>query len=297
MKKLFIATIMIFSSLCISAQVSGNQVYKHGYHAQNRGGNNGILPVVRPITINDSTLLISAKILLNFEADEYVAVFGVSQEEKSAHDCNTKMNDRIKAFTQKLEGFGILADDIYVDMITQNVIFDYKVEGNSSTQFQKGFELKKNIIFKFKKIEDLDEIIELAAQYNIYDMIKVDYVIQDMDRIYEQLFEAGISKIKKKKRLYLLATDCTLERRCKIKSEAFNLIFPKELYGKYAAYETSEVSTHYRRDWIQIQARKRNTYYYDQLNAKGFDMVINPVMVKVGIQAVMELKIQYKIKK
>ncbi len=297
-KKLIVLAIISFiavSQSALHAQVSGNRIYQFQNRNQRSVATHGSR--FENICLNDSTLQITAKILMNVVADEYIAVFGVSQEGLTSSECNSSINQRINGFKEHLKEFEVLEDDVYVDMITQNVVYDHKMKEKQSIQYLKGLEIKKNVIFKFKKIEDLDKIIVYAAKYDIYDLVKVDYVILDLEKLYEQLFEEALAKIKIKKRLYISATGLSLEKVSQIKSEHFNVIFPKEMYNSYTAYESSSVKVHYNSDWIKKESRKRNTFFYDQLDAKGFDKLINPVNVKVGVQVVFELNIHYKIKK
>ena len=300
--KIKLILLIVICSIAVSqsalyAQVLGNQVYNFQNRNQNQRSTASHGSLFESVCANDSTLQITGKILMNVEADEYLAVFGVSQEGLTSSVCNSSINQRIDGFKEHLSEFGVTEEDVYVDMITQNVVFDYKIEDKQATQYKKGFEIKKNVIFRFKNIEDLDKILVYAAKYDIYDIVKVDYVILDIEKLYERLFEEAVAKIKMKKRLYIGATDLSLEKASLIRSEHFNIIFPKELYRKYQAYESSSVHAYYSSNWVKKESRKRNTFFYDQLDAKGYDKLINPVNVKVGVQVVFELKIQYKIKK
>ena len=54
-------------------------------------------------------------------------------------------------------------EDIYIDFISQTKIYDYEVGENQAKQFATGYEIKKNAVIKMKNIDDIDELVELAA--------------------------------------------------------------------------------------------------------------------------------------
>jgi uncharacterized protein YggE len=182
-------------------------------------------------------------------------------------------------------------------MITQNLVYDYDIVNKTATQHEVGFEIKKNIIFKLDEIEDIDKIIETASKYEIYDIVKVDYVISDINELYAQLFKEAMSVINIKKDLYISATGIKLHPTSKIFSEGFNIIYPNQLYQSYQAFESSDVYGSYNSNYIKKDERKRNTFYYNKITASGYDKEINPSLTKVGVQATLDLKILFTIKK
>ena len=128
----------VFIFMNVQSQISGNQVYgKTGYDS-NRGKNS-------TTTINDNHLTINVKILLNNKADFFTVVLGTNEEAETVALCNSKINQRINGFTKDLFKNGIKKEAIYVDFISQTKVYDYSVENDTAEQFQKGFEIKKNI--------------------------------------------------------------------------------------------------------------------------------------------------------
>jgi len=137
---------------------------------------------------------------MNVIADSYVATFCISQEAKNVKECHEKIDKKINDFITELKNYGITQNDVFVDFITQTQITDYKVVGNYSEQYISGFELKKNIIIHFKNIADLDKIMVVAANYEIYDLANVEYNVLDVNNVYLQLFNSAIEVINQKKR-------------------------------------------------------------------------------------------------
>lgn len=45
------------------------------------------------------------------------------------------------------------------------------------------------------------------------------------------------------------------------------------------------------------KAPRERTFYYDPLDPSGFDKVLNPAPVEVGLAYVLELQVEYTLKK
>lgn len=285
--------IMLISSV-VSAQEAGNYLFGNS-------NSSNYYPTYTPqsasrVYLSDSAFLIQANVLMNVIADSYVATFGVSEISTSLPDANAKIDARIGKFVDALTKLGVAGKDIYVDMTTQTLLADYKVNGNYAEQYISGYEQKKNVIVRFNKIDDLDKMVLAASDQGIYDLAKVDYIVTDINTIYTQLFQSALDVINSKKALYTQATGLKPEPVSEIYGESFLCYYPSQLYKSY----TVNVSTLFY-DYNSNQKRKdlpRNTtYYYDKLNYSGFDKVINPVVTEPAVEYVMTLQIKYNIDK
>lgn len=288
-KKVIVLLIFLLISK-LNAQVSGNSVQKNYQRNQI-----GILEPQK-LFITDSTFIVQANILKNVIADNYVAVFGVSEKANSLKESNENINKRITNFISDLVKMGINKNDIYVDMTTQTRIYDYKIQEDIATQYVNGFEIKKNVILKFKKIADLDKMVICASNYNIYDLIKVDYLVSNEEEVYSNLFEIAKSTIEKKKNLYVSATNVKLDTSSQIFGEKFYSQSPQESYNNY----NSNLSSTYTNDNTynkRLDLVKTPTYYYDKLNYSGFDKIINPIVTEPVVEYVLSLQIKFKILK
>ncbi|WP_281226403.1 SIMPL domain-containing protein [Flavobacterium aquiphilum] len=295
MKTKKIITIFLFLLISkLNAQVSGNSVQQN-YQRNSNNNSKGILEVEK-LFVTDSTFIVQANILKNIVADNYVAVFGVSEKANTLKECNENINKRIDNFISDLSKIGVNKKDIYVDMTTQTQIYDYKVQGEVAVQYINGFEIKKNVILKFKKISDLDKMVIFASNYNIYDLIKVDYMVSNEEEIYSTLFETAKNIIEKKKNLYVLATNVKLANTSQIFGEKFYSQSPQESYRSYTS-NLSSTYTDFRSYDKRIDLAKSPTYYYDKLNYSGFDKVINPIVTEPAVAYVLSIKIKFKILK
>lgn len=289
----YLSTLLIFLlTTTVFCQQSGNVVIGQSYN-YNRTTK---LQSVDKLYLSDSSFIIQANVLKNVIADSYVATFGVSESSTSLIDANSKIDKRINDFISALMKIRITNADIYIDMTTQTRISDYKVTGNYAEQYISGFEQKKNVIVKFDNIKLLDEMIIIASDYGIYDLAKIDYIVMDKDKIYEELFEEAVKVINSKKGLYTKATNCKLQPVSQIYGESFYSFYPSQLYQSY----TPNISTEYhsyssyskRKD-----LRKNTTYFYDKINYSGFDKVINPIVTEPAVEFVLMLQMKFDIKK
>ena len=283
--------ILLFSALTTFGQVGGNQVFNREYREK------PATPQSEKIFLTDSTFFIRASVLKNVISDSYVATFGVSESAKTLKTANTQIDDRIQKFISALKKIGVLHTDIYVDITTQTRILDYKIDGNYAEQFISGFEQKKNVIVKFKNIKDLDKMVIVASEFEIYDLIKVDYIVDDPNKIYTELFQTAMELLNNKKDLYVKTTNIKLKKSPKISSESFYYLTPQKLYQSYTP---KNISTDYE-DYSSNRKKKNlqinTTYYYDNIDYATFDKVINPIITEPAVEFILLLQLKFDIEK
>jgi len=187
----------VFSHLLTFAQVSGNQAYGNGYDDGRNGNKNYV------ILQGDSAIVISANILLNSPADVYVVTLALSQDGKTIIECNDLIKKQIDDFKSSLKKLGVTEKDMYVDFISQTKIYDYTISGKTAEQVENGFEIKKNVTIRLNNPGDFDQLMIIASQHDIYDLVKVDYIINDTRKIYTQMMTAAADIINQKKQIYL----------------------------------------------------------------------------------------------
>ena len=268
----------------VYSQKAGNSVYGQNYSYGKQAGTGNLY-------ISDSTFLIEASVMSNVKADEYVVTFGVDEEAATLKECNEKIEKRIQAFAADLVRKGIPLRDIYVDMTTQNKIYDYKISGQIAEQIVKGFELKKNVIVKFKDIKDLDEMIIAASHQQIYDLVKVDYIVTNLNAVYTQLFQSAMEVINQKKGLYAAATGSKISPVSQMYGEQFYSYYPSQLYKSYTAYSTSEIYTEAN---TVKEARKSPVFYYDKIDYSGFDRISEPSVTEPAVEFVLTLQVKFE---
>lgn len=290
----FFITILILSN-SLFAQISGNQIYKDKNNTYYRNENTTPINTSPNITMNDSMLFLSAKVVLNQKADQFIITLGVNEEDKSSISCDTQINNRISDLISKLKIYGIKKEAISVDFISQTKVYDNRFTKDTITEYEKGFEIKKNIIIATNKLENIDLIIKTAAEFKIYDIVKVDYLNDDLTAIHDTIFEEALKICLAKKDKYLRAFNRTEAGQANM-SEQFYFVFPETQYNEYKAFEATEFETNYNNYTTRVvkKQRKNNTHYYKGVDFRGFDKVINAAETEVGVQYI--LTINYSIK-
>ena len=296
MLSIFVPLAMM-SQIC-SAQVGGGSVFRQG---QAGGGDAQSSERAKRILTKDemppssTTMFLDASILINVKADEYVAVFGVSQEGATLEEATHKMDAVIGTFSNEVKQLGVGAKDIFVDFVAQNRIYGFEVSSDVAKEKLTGFEVKKNVAIHYQDKSLLDKLIAAAAQSHIFDLIKVDYVVKDIDAVHARLMEDAARVIKLKAANHERLLGIKLRQPAQVYAERYSSYFPSEMYDSYTAYESEDVSTNYYRQKFTVQgARKNRTFYFNALNAKSFDHVLNPIVVEPVVQFTLYLKVKYE---
>lgn len=294
MKTKLFYLLLLFESITF-AQISGNQVFStdmnKSYGKQNETS------IGNTISINDNHLKMQVKVLLNEKADSFTLVIGTNQEAQTVAECNNLINKRIDGFINEIQKLKIKKENIYIDFISQTKVYDYTVGENQADEFQKGFEIKKNIIITSNQSASIEQIITTASKFEIYDIITVEYRNNDVLEKHTFLFEEAIKIANYKKDLYLKTFGKRIVGTPNA-SEDFSIFFPKTQYKKYQAFDTSEIQTHYRnsnQNFIKKLTRKNTTYYYEGVESDAIDTIFNQSASEIGIQYVLTLTITYKL--
>ena len=241
-----------------------------------------------------TSVFLEANVLINVKADDYVAVFAVSQEGNTVAESGQKMDATLGAFATALRGLGVRPADFFVDFVAQTKIYGYEVTNEIAKEKLVGFELKKTISIRFRDYALLDKLVMVASGSQIYDLIKVDYVIKDVSALHIKLMQTAARVIKAKAARYQSLFDIRLQSSPQPYTETQNLYFPTQMYDSYTAAETEDVNAGYNRQKYIIQgARKSRTFFFNALDANGFDTVLNPIVLEPVIQATLYLKMKY----
>ena len=290
MIKALILTICL--TLCVIpvvAQEAGSSVYGSGVRPRKPQVNSGEL--AGAVNQNQAQF-IEASVLLNVQPDAFVAVFGYVQEGSDPAAGNAMVNAKFADFIKSVEGLGVKRSDIYIDYISQNRIFDYTESGNTITEKLSGFETKKNIAVRYTGRDLLEKLLSAAAKSSIFDLVEVDYVVNDLAAARSRLFQEAVKTIKRKEAAYTESFGIHITPYA-LANEKYDAFFPGEQYRGYQAYEAGTTYNSYNK--TVIRPRKVTTFYYEPLNAADFDAVINPIGVEPVVQLTLYLKMQYDL--
>lgn len=297
--KIAIANLLFFGT--ISAQHGANQVYQtqNSNYRENTNYQNQ-----NKINFGPDGANYKINVLNNVRPDSYTITLGLNQEALSVKECNSKINSRLEGFKNALKKLGIKEEEMFVDFISQTKIYDYKSSSTANqvnvNQIDKGFEIKKNIIIKLKNTKLYDKIISEASEFDIDNIVKVDYIKINTETIYEEMLVEAKAILDNKMKLHQKFGKKDYEEIPQVAVNFYN-IQPGKQYKNYTAFETSNIeyeSNQYtgRKHLVRQEERKNKTYYYDGMAPDFFDKVINPDSPEVNMQFIMELSVSYKTK-
>ena len=284
-------------SLC-RGQVGGNVVYGQGggkvRALQNERGKRLLPKDDQPRS--GTSMFVEAGVLMNVPADEYVAVFGIVQEGETVAECGRKTEAAIKQFGDELKTLGVADEARFVDFVAQNKVYDYEINGDVAREKLVGFELKKNVSIHYKDKSLLEKLVVAASHAQVFDLIKVDYIVLQTERIQERLMEEAGRVVKRKASRYEKLLDVKLVPT-QVYAEKPATYFPTAMYDSFSAFEAEQIGSAPRRDRLTTQtARKSRTFFYNGLDADGFDAVVNPVLLEPVVQFTLYLKVKYEVK-
>lgn len=294
----FIVAVLALSPSLCPAQVSGNLGYSESQaklRAEARERSKRLLPQTE-LPPTATTTFVEAEVLMNVKADEYVAVFGIAQEGATTDECTQKMDTVVREFTEALRLLKVDKKDLHLDFITQTKIYGFEVAGDIAREKLVGFELKKNLHIHYTDPTLLDKFIVAAARFQIHDLIKVDYVVKEIQPIQDKLMDEAAQIIKKKSARYEKLLGIKLVPPAQVFAERYATHYPTEMYDSFIAAESASVSSPSERDRrTVINARKSRTFVFNGLDGDGFDHVINPVVTEPVVQFTLYLKIKYEV--
>lgn len=239
---------------------------------------------------------VDANVLMNVRADEYVVVFAVAREGKDIAEAQEKMDATIRQFNTALKGLGVEPDDVFVDYLAQAKVYGFQIEGNIARETLVGFELKKGVSIHYKDKAMLDKFTAAAAKAEIFDLVKVDYVVKDLDAVKDKLMAEAARVIKQKVERYKHHLGMELVPPMQVLAERQSSYFPSDMYDSYTAAEAEEIGSNELRQKYTVQnARKGRTFYFNGLDAGAFDAVVNPVITEPVVQFTLYLKVKYEV--
>lgn len=149
---------------------------------------------------------------------------------------------------------------------------------------------------KIKDSNLAEKLLILAAKNEIYDLVKIDYILSDIEKSYDTLRNECI-RVMNEKITDFKKLGITFASDYKTISESHNCVYPIERYSTYRSFNEKSMST-IRKDGKRIpKADSQVTIFYDKLPAKSYDIVINPDPVKHPVQLTYNLTMRFVLKK
>ncbi|MDX2285498.1 MAG: SIMPL domain-containing protein [Bacteroidia bacterium] len=305
-RRISASMLLLLPALSLLSQAGGNALFKARQteydqmpmqqNAAFRPQGGEYLPQVQ--FAEEDQVEIEVRALMNVRADAQVAVFHVRQLAETAAQANSLMQERIGGLMQALAQLGIPREAVFVDVVSQVPIFETEVTkklfSKTYNEVPKGFELQKNLHIRFSKSEQIDVILKAAADQEIYDLITVDYFVEDSRARYDSLREAALDVLKTKVER-LGGTGLRVDSLFTVAGESVQAYLPSQRYKPYETFGASTIEAVSKKTGV-TQAQRSSTLYYVPLPFSQFDVVINPVVLEPVVQYTYALKVRYQVK-
>ena len=299
-------TAVMAKSRKVAAEKSGiyNQQAAYGntgYAAMNQDKIN-LMATIKNSTncyYDGNDVVYNINVLYNATPSSYVAIFHINQAGKKVQELDSLMQKRVNKFISSALSLGLKKEDFYLDMIALVPIFEKekKTFSKNYTQVPKGFEMQKNIHVKYKNPAALDALFTLAAQSEIYDLIKVEYQF-DSTEIAQNLMRQKAVKVLQTRLNNSKQLGVSVDTCFRTFNERNYEFYPIDQYMNYKPMAVSSIDDESSTSAGSLVATpvQRTTVFYNQLPSNGFDAVINPSSLQPTIQFVYSLEMRYRLK-
>lgn len=246
----------------------------------------------------NNTLIIDVRALQNVKASSYTAVFNISQIAETAEATKNLMSIKIENIKSELAKIGLKESDIAIDVISFIPVYEVEVTkklfSKTYTEVPKGFELQQNIHIQFTKTNQFENILSACANNEVYNLVKVDYFIDNIAEVYKNLQTQLLALIKDKKEYYsVLGFD--LKEYNVLMADQKYCYFPKDFYNHYQAFNSISFEALKQKRGVTT-VKKQTSYYYQPLTYENYDIVVNPSVLEPVVQVGMEIKLHYNPK-
>ncbi|KAB2810077.1 hypothetical protein [Phaeocystidibacter luteus] len=287
-----IATLPLFAV----AQVRGNYDYRSSSNQQFR--QTTVLPTtsgiasLQPLDIHHFTV----KGMMNLEADSYLAIFTITQMGTTQGETEALVRAKTDSIKQALVAEGIDVET-YIDMISFVPLYEVQVtkkifSEDTYNEVPKGFELKKNLHFRYTDPEVLERLVALCAEQEIYDLVRVDYHIEDIEKKKAEMIAKAetllMAEMNRHKRL--MGVDFA-EFNVQM-ADGFRSTYPIERYQTYTAYCSSALNVRAENGTV-VQHDKTTSEFYMPIANKGYDFVMNASILEPVVQLEYEIVLRY----
>jgi len=284
----------------VSAQVDGNARYfesagNNQYRILNQQNFSDRNPSTAP-QVNENMIALTVNGLMNIVATRYVAVFNIVQIGETVTSTDSLMNLRIGRFKKAMQDIGIAQQQIETDMISFVPKYTYdvtkKVFSKSYNEVPDGFELQKNIIVSYGDASELDRILSAASGAEIYDLVKVDYFVPDIQKSLDSLRMACLNEIGNKIKQFE-GIGFKLDTMKKSFDEDYTTTYPPSRYYSYNAFSRPSLDYAKKKDIVNNTHTQVASKYYSQIDYDKYDIVLHPYVYEPVVQISYSVSVHY----
>ena len=184
---------------------------------------------------------------------------------------------------------------MFVDMISFIPLYETMAEKKifskkTYNEIPIGFELKKNLHFKYSDPKVLEYLVTICAENEIYDLVRVDYFIEDIDKKKDKMIMKAEGMLKQKIYRYGQLTNEDYKDKDRVMTEGFLVHLPHEQYQSYTAFSSNAM--YVRQSGTVNTAPKSTSQFYMPKFNKDYDFVLNPALLEPVVQIEYEVKMR-----
>lgn len=290
-RKTFFLGLATMASTLMYGQATGNYDWRaaSNYSYQPQVVIPGAQPIVQLRGVGEHYFTIKG--LYNCKADSYLAIFAVTQVGTTQAEADNLLREKIEAIKTKLKESGVNAE-LFVDMISFLPV--YEVESSKKifskktyNEVPKGFELKKNLHFRYKSGHVLDDLVTLCAEQEIYDLVRVDYFIENLEAKRAEMIAKAEVLLKEKMGRYKALVQEDWANKYHQLADGFAMYYPMEQYKVYQTYCSNALL--YTPSSTQPQQHSTTSQFFMPKLAKGYDFVMNASILEPVVQLEYEI--------
>lgn len=276
-----------------SAPTVNYDAYGNTQYVQNQSGEFNF----SNFNANTQEVTMNINVLFNAKPTGYMAIFHMNQSGKKIGDLDTEVAEKVKKFKELAKTIGIPEENFYTDMIALVPIF----EQNKRSTKPKGFELQKNLHIKYTNANDLDKLFSMAAQCEIYDLIKVEYLFDNAEKAGKDMHAKALQLLQDKI-AYYKTIGVKVDTAYRSINESGNVFFPVDKYTSYQplavnSFEDEDKPADDKGELMKTRSGliQRTTVFYNPTDCSGYDAVLNPNPLEPPIQFTYTLQVKYRM--
>ncbi|MEL7163465.1 MAG: SIMPL domain-containing protein [Bacteroidota bacterium] len=297
MRTYLLCSLVLLLAPALSAQVMGNYATQRSDAAVNYQPSFRAVPQQAVLTTNPREMNFTINALANQPASAYVAIFSVFQAGPTVKDVNAAINERIRTMADGLTALGIAEEDVYVDMVNFLPTYAFSEEKKifskkTLTEEPTGFRLQKNLHVRYREADLLDQIMTAATNAGIYDIIKVDEIVENPQAVYAELREKTFAYLTDLKTLYSEQGIALDSSRLRVAESAW-VVYPKDRYEAYSAHASQKLSQEDKASANVSQVEKPTLRFYNAISYNDYDLVLNPDVLAPTAQFTYSLQVNF----
>lgn len=249
--------------------------------------------------LGEEEIVLNVRLLNSVRPDEYVAVFSIYQLASNIKNLDQLMSDRINAFRSALSEIGLNDQHIFIESLGINPLYSKE---KSQKKFSKinneqpyAIEGQKNVHIHFENYELLDQIIQIAAQYEMYDLLDLNYTKKDPTTIFDKMRTEGLANLDKQIKEYETKLGLKINRKEVVIAEDRKVSQPKDRISMFKANHLATLDKIPEKGKEQ-QFRQASLKQHELIDLSAFDVVFQAENFNSSMQFMMEIKMSIKVK-